>query len=183
MCEKIFISYHRKDSSKASDLQEILIDHNYSVVMIDEDYDFDGEYHDHIAQICVDEITPCDVVICLVGTETYSRAHVDHELKKAFKGGIGNRKGVIAVMLEERGDSKNNIDYSTFPNRLQDNQTEQHDYIIIEQFGSFYERVNDAIDDAIDISVDERSNPKNNRYLMELRKGKYYDQYGNNDFQ
>lgn len=175
MYEKIFISYHRKDSEKKDELVEILEELDYEVNSIDEDHIFDGRKHQEIAQICIDEIEDCDVTICIVGTDTYRRSHVDHEIKATLRGGFENRKGLVAVMLEERGDSKNNIDLNSFPNRIQDNITEEFDYVVLEQWASIRNKIVDAIDEA-EFRRTEHINVKNKRTLMELRQGRYYNQ-------
>ena len=81
------------------------------------------------------------------------------------------RRGVLAVMLEKRGDSKNNINYATFPNRLQDNE----DYIILEQYASLQDRLVDALNKTLDNKNDKNIQTINKRKLMQLRSGKYYD--------
>ncbi len=173
--KKIFISYHRADSKKKDELVSLLVECGYKVNSIDEEHIFDGKHHDEIAQICVDEIKGCDVTVCIIGKETYKRSHVDHEIKASLKGGIGVRKGLIGVMLEERGDSKDDIDFSTFPNRLQDNRKEEFKYVILEQWASVKTKIVEAIEEAIERSL-ANINIKNNRKLMKLREGKYYDQ-------
>lgn len=74
-------------------------------------------------------------------------------------------------MLEKRGDSKNNIDYATFPNRLEDNE----DYIVIEQYASLQDRLKDALDKALDNSRNKDMQVNNSRLPMQLRQGKYFD--------
>jgi len=175
MHERIFISYHRQDSDIKDELVELLEENNYYVRSIDEDHIFDGRKHQEIAQICIDEIEDCDITICIIGKETYSRSHVDHEIKATLRGGFDERKGLIAVMLEERGDSKNNTDLDTFPNRIQDNISDEFDYVVLEQWASIRDRIVDAIDEA-ESRRSENINVKNNRGLMELRQGRYYSQ-------
>lgn len=175
MYERIFISYHRQDSDNKDELVELLEENNYDVRSIDEDHIFDGRKHQEIAQICIDEIEDCDVTICIIGKETYSRSHVDHEIKATLRGGFDARKGLIAIMLEERGDSKNNIDLNTFPNRIQDNISEDFDYVVLEQWASIQEKIDEAIDEA-QYRRTEHINVKNNRTLMVLRQGRYYNQ-------
>lgn len=175
MYERIFISYHRKDGHKKDELEDLLLENNYKVSSIDEDHIFDGKKHQEIAQICIDEIEDCDVTICIVGKETYKRSHVDHEIKATLRGGFEYRRGLIALMLEDRGDSKNDIDLNTFPNRIQDNITDDFDYCVLEQWASIKDRLREAIDEA-EFRRTQHINVKNNRGLMELRKGKYYNQ-------
>ncbi len=113
----------------------------------------------------------CDLVLCIVGKETFSRPHVDWELHEALKGGIKSRKGIIAVLLENRLDSKKFINSETFPVRLNDNL----DYIVIEQFSSLNERIQYACEKAKENSKDKMIQVINNKKPMELRKKLYFD--------
>lgn len=106
-----------------------------------------------------------------IGKETYARPHVDWEIHTALKGGVDNRKGIIAVMLENRNDSKNNIDFDTFPNKLQDNLN----YIVLEQYATIANRIDDAIDIAIKNSNDAYIQVTHKNPVMQLRLGLYFD--------
>lgn len=168
---KIFISYHRADTKYRKKLELILSNAGIKYYAVPESADFNGQSHQYIKDQIVSHMKDCDIVICLVGQETYSRPHIDWEIHAALCGGVKNRKGLIAVMLENRGDSKNNIDYDTFPNRIEDNES----YSVFEQFASLSERLNYALETAEANRKDERLSVNNSRQLMPLRTKKYYD--------
>lgn len=168
---KVFISYHRADTKYRHKVENILKNADIDYYAVPEDVNFDGKYHQYIKDTILNGMKDCDVLLCIVGEETYSRPHVDWELHEALKGGINTRRGILAVMLEKRGDSKNDIDYDTFPNRLQDNE----DYIVIEQYASLQDKIVDALNEALDNSWNKKIQTNNQRKLMELRSGKYYD--------
>lgn len=168
---KVFISYHRADTKYRHKVENILRNAGIRRYAVPEDADFNGKYHQHIKDTILKGMNDCDVLLCIVGKETYSRPHVDWELHEALKGGIDTRRGILAVMLEKRGDSKNAIDYATFPNRLQDNE----DYIVIEQFASLQDRIVESLNEALAKSRNKDIQTTNKRKLMPLRSGKYYD--------
>lgn len=167
---KVFISYHRADEKYRKNVEEILHKFNIHYYAVPNNVDFDGKNHHHIKDLINENMEDCDVLLCIVGEETYSRPHVDWELHEALKGGE-NRKGILAVMLEKRKDSKNNINYNTFPNRLEDNEN----YIIIEQYASLHDKIVDALNAAIKNRDDQTLSVNNKREPMTLRQGKYYD--------
>lgn len=168
---KIFISYHRADTKYRKKLESILDEEGIEYYSVPENAQFNGQSHQYIKDQIISCMSDCSIVICLIGQETYSRPHVDWEIHAALKGGVGKRKGLIAVMLEVRGDSKNDIDYETFPNRIQDNE----EYAVIEQFASLSERLYYAIKVAENNRKDEELNINNSRELMHLRSKRYYD--------
>lgn len=172
---KVFISYHREDNKYKEQLEKMLGEIDIKYFSVPTDYFFEGKNHEHIAQILRDEIKMCSVTICIIGKETYSRPHVDHELYNTLKGGICKRKGLVGVMLENRGDNINNIDYSSFPNRIQDNITEEIPYVVLAQWASVRTKLQEVISKA------NRKRCKsfeidNTAILMQLRRGGYYDQ-------
>lgn len=168
---KVFISYHRSDTKYRHKIENILKDAEINYYAVPEEIIFDGKSHQYIKDIILQGMKDCDILLCIIGKETYARPHVDWELHEALKGDMKTRKGILAVMLENRGDSKNNIDYETFPNRLQDNE----DYIVIEQYASLHNRLIKALNNALYKSSDRSVQVRNNRKLMLLRGGKYYD--------
>lgn len=111
---KVFISYHRADTKARDHIEDLLKDNDITFYAVPKNVNFDGENHQHIKDTILQEMDGCDVILCIVGKDTYTRPHVDWELHEALKGDIKTRRGVLAVMLENRGDSKNNIDYATF---------------------------------------------------------------------
>lgn len=168
---KVFISYHRADTKAREHIEDLLKDNNIPFYAVPKDVKFDGEHHQYIKDTILQGMNDCDVLLCIVGKDTYTRPHVDWELHEALKGNIHTRRGILAVMLEKRGDSKNNIDYATFPNRLEDNE----DYIVIEQYASLQDRLKDALDKALDNSRNKDMQVNNSRLPMQLRQGKYFD--------
>ena len=168
---KVFISYHRADTKDREHIEDLLKDNNIPFYAVPKDVIFDGEHHQYIKDTILQGMNDCDVLLCIVGKDTYTRPHVDWELHEALKGNIHTRRGILAVMLEKRGDSKNNIDYATFPNRLEDNE----DYIVIEQYASLQDRLKDALDKALDNSRNKDMQVNNSRLPMQLRQGKYFD--------
>lgn len=168
---KVFISYHRADTEALEQIESLLDNNCIPYYCIPKTANFDGKHHQYIKDTILKEMLDCDVIICIIGKNTYKRPHVDWELHQALKGDIYTRKGILAVMLENRGDCKNNIMYETFPNRLKDNI----DYIVIEQYASLYSRLVYALNEALDKSRNSNIKIINKRKLMQLRNGKYYD--------
>lgn len=168
---KIFVSYHRADKKYKDKVVEFLSEFGYGYFCVDEDESFNGWKHQHIADYICSKMKDCDVLLCIVGKETYSRPHVDWEIHTALKGGIGKRKGIVVVMLEKRQDSINNIDDDTFPTKLQENL----EYIVLEQFASIEKRIEYAIETAIKNRDDNGLAVTHRNPVMQLRAGKYYD--------
>ena len=168
---KIFISYHRADRKYKDKIINILKKHNYKYFCVDENKSFDGLTHQHIADFICSEMKDCDVLLCLVGRETFSRPHVDWEIHTALKGIVGERKGIVGVMLENREDSKNEIDLNTFPTKFKDN----FDYVVLEQFASINNRIEYAVNLAMKNRDDYRIQVTHKNRVMQLRSGKYYD--------
>ena len=168
---KVFISYHRADTKAREHIEDLLKDNNIPFYAVPKDVNFDGEHHQYIKDTILQGMNDCDVLLCIVGKDTYTRPHVDWELHEALKGDTKTRRGVLAVMLEKRGDSKNNIDYANFPNRLEDNE----DYVVIEQYASLQDRVKNASDKALNNSRNKDMQVNNSRLPMQLRQGKYFD--------
>ncbi len=107
----------------------------------------------------------------LIGKDTYSRPHVDNEIHEALKGDIGKRKGIVAVMLENRLDSKNSINLKTFPVKLAQNLN----YIVLEQFASIRENIVKAINLAYENSKNKNIQTNHSNNVMHLKSGKYYE--------
>ena len=169
---RVFISYHRADEKYRDKIEKMLKNNCISYFVVPKSVNFNGKNHQYIKDIINEKMCDCDVILCIVGKETYSRPHVDWELHEALKGRINQRKGILVVMLERRLDNKNSINYATFPNRLQDNK----DYIIIEQFCSLSYKINSALNEALSKSWDESIQVNNRRQPMQLRQGKYFDE-------
>ncbi len=168
---KVFISYHRADTAEKDNIVELLEKNNISYYSVPEDRRFDGCNHQEIVTSIGAELNKCDVLLCIVGQNTFSRPHVDIEIHSALKGGIGVRKGIVAVMLENRGDNKNNIDYNTFSTKLAENK----DYIVLEQYASIHDRLLPAIKQAQENSKNSKLQTSHKNPVMRLRYSKYFD--------
>ncbi|MCH5259209.1 MAG: toll/interleukin-1 receptor domain-containing protein [Lachnospiraceae bacterium] len=168
---KIFISYHRADKKYKDKIVSMLRERHYNYYEVDENTSFNGLKHQNIAsQICA-KVDDCDVLLCIVGKETFSRPHVDWELHAALKGDVKSRKGIIAVMLENRQDNKNDIDLNTFPTKLQENM----DYIVLEQYATISGRIDYAVNLAENNRRDRRLQITHRNPVMELKSGLYFD--------
>ena len=168
---RVFISYHRADSSYREKLENILTSHNIDYYVVPEEKIFDGKSHEFIKTYIINKMKKCDALICLIGKDTYTRPHVDHEIHAALKGGIKNRKGIVAVMLESRKDRINNIDYGTFPTKIQQNK----DFVVLTQFASLHSNISYLLKSAFDNAKDESIEVNHTNPCMQLRSGKYYD--------
>lgn len=168
---RVFISFHRKDIKYKNKIAELLGLNGIKYYHVPDDKNFDGCSHQQILQYVREKMESCDMFLCVVGTDTYRRPHVDNEIHEALKGTIDNRRGIVVVLLEERGDSKNNIDEETFPVKLMQNI----DYIVVEQFASISKRIVFALNKAKENSRNRKLLNNHSNNVMELRKGKYYD--------
>lgn len=167
---KVFISFHRKDIKYRNGIIKILNEKGISYYHVPDDKDFDGCSHQEISRYIKNKMKSCDF-LCIVGTDTYKRPHVDNEIHEALKGDINTRRGIVIVLLEERKDSKNNINEETFPVKLMQNR----DYIIIEQYASISDRLVCALNKAKENSKNKKLKNNHTNNVMELRKGIYYD--------
>ena len=119
---KVFVSYHRADTRYRKKLENILINNRIEYYAVPEDADFNGKKAETIRAFLCAKLKKCDVLICLIGRETYRRPHVDREIHTALKGAPGVRLGIIGVHLPTRGDSLASVDLDTFPKKLFDNR-------------------------------------------------------------
>jgi hypothetical protein len=169
---KLFISYHLADRKAVNKIKSKLDAMDISYFSVDENSDFNGWPHQKISDYIMHEMSDCSILLCMVGRETYCRPHVDYELHHSLKNGCGARLGWIVVLLDNRGDSVRKIDFSTFPNRIQDNL----EYACITSNSSLFNR--------LDVLMNEADKKRNNRLIqidnkrncMALPKKKYYDQ-------
>lgn len=168
---KVFISYHRADIRQEKKLKKLLKANGYEVVVFENAPEFEGTYHEYIKTEIIKKMLECDVIICLVGTETFSRPHVDHEINAALKGGVGVRKGIVVLMSESREDSVKDIDYNTFPTRLQNNL----EYIYLNQLGSFHMNINKKIQFVINQSKNANIEVNNSVNVMPLKAKRYFN--------
>lgn len=168
---KVFISYHRADTKFKKKIVKILNDAGISNYCVPDNANFDGWSHDAIADYIRKELLKCDIFLCLIGRYTYSRPHVDYEIHEALKGTVEKRKGIVAVMLENRMDSKNAINFETFPVKLAQNL----EYIVLEQFASIKENIVKALNLAYKNSKNKNIQTNHSNNVMPLRSGKYYE--------
>ena len=168
---KVFISYHRKDTKYRNRIIDILKANNIDFYCVPEETDFSGWTHQKITEFIYSELKKCDIVLCIIGEETYSRPHVDMEIHAALKGNIRDRKGIIAVMPEKRKDNKYNIDYDTFPTKLSQNAQ----YVVLEQFASLHATINIYIQKALANKNNPKLQTTHKNSVMKLRNGKYYE--------
>ncbi len=168
---KVFISFHRKDTKYRNEIAKLLNENGIEYYFIPDETSFDGCNHQEISQYIKNEMKSCDMFLCIVGTDTYKRPHVDNEIHEALKGDMDNRRGIVVVLLEERGDSKNDINEETFPVKLMQNR----DYIVIEQYASISDRLVYALKKAKKNSKNKKLKNNHTNNVMELRKGIYYD--------
>ena len=168
---KVFISYHRKDTKYKNRIIEILKENHIKYYCVPVDQDFDGWSHEKIAEFIRSKLNECNIVLFVVGCDKYSRPHVDNEIHYALKGELGARKGIVAVMLENRQDSKNDIDLETFPAKLSQNM----EYIVLVQFASLENRLVSALNKAKKNSANPNLQTNHSNKVMKLRSGKYYD--------
>lgn len=169
---KVFVSYYRKDSKQKNLLIDFLINKKIDYYVVDEKYKFDGMYHQEIANIVIENMKDCDVTICLIGKETYTRPHIEHELKATLKGGAGERRGLVGLILENREDSINKLNTDTLPDRIRENLNNK--YVVLGQFASFKDKLEGYIKKANQIR--KKDIPvKNNFALKKLRSGTYFN--------
>ena len=169
---KIFISYHLANQNNVDKIRRKLSDAGINFYSVPEDSNFNGWSQQQISDYLIKEMEKCQILLCVVGNETYSRPHVDYELHHSLKGGPGKRLGWIVSLLEERGDSIYNIDYDTYPNRIQDNEH----YALLVQNGSLMDYINQLIIDANELRSDPNVEVDNTRNCMPLPRRKYYDE-------
>lgn len=167
---KLFISYHLANQKAVRKIKNKLVDKQIDFYSVPEDADFSGWSHQKINDYILQSMKDCQVLLCVVGKETYSRPHVDHELHHSLKGGVGKRLGWIVCFLEERIDNVNDIDYSTFPARISDNE----DYACMVQNASLISKIEELINDASSKRNSNDYQIDNTRKCMEFSGSKYY---------
>ena len=168
---KVFISYHRADSRYRHELESLLKAKGIDYYAVPENADFNGKSHESIKSFICNKLKKCDILVCLIGEETYSRPHVDREIHTALKGVPGKRHGIIGVLLPTRRDKLSSIDLNTFPVKLWDNK----DYVV----WTSWDKLNDSILECIKGAKRNALNPQvqtnHKNPCMLLRCGKYYD--------
>ena len=74
---KVFISYHRADTKYRYKVENILNNAGIDYYAVSEDADFNGKKAETIKTFICNRLKECDVMMCLIGRETYKRPHVD----------------------------------------------------------------------------------------------------------
>lgn len=166
---KVFISYHRADLKQMVKLRTVLEDSGHIVVALENVPEFEGEYHEYIKNTIIQDLKSCDVIVCLVGKLTYSRPHVDHEINVSLSGGVGIRKGIVALMIENRDDSITEINLDTFPTRLQNNKK----YICLSSFCTINTNIDKKLKLAVKNAKDATIKVDNTLNVMELKQKQY----------
>lgn len=166
---KLFISYHLADQSKVRKIKSKLDEKDIKYYSVPENQDFTGWHNEEISKFILSKMKGCQILMCVVGKETYTRPHVDYEIHEALKGGVSKRLGIIAVLLEDRGDTVNNIDFSTFPPRLKDNIN----YLVLQQNASLMDNIEKSINKANENRNNSDIKVNNTRKCMKL-PNKYY---------
>lgn len=166
---KLFISYHLADTKYVKTIKEKLDSAGISYYSVPENSDFTGIHNEEISKYILSKMSDCQVLLCLVGKDTYTRPHVDYEIHHALKGGVGTRLGIVTVLLEARKDSIYDINYETFPPRLSDNEA----YVVLVQNASLYDQIDDCVRQASKNRNDSKLEVYNTRKCMKL-PNKYY---------
>ena len=168
---RVFISYHRTDTAYRRKLENILKNYKIDYYVVPEDADFNGKKAESIRNFLCNKLKKCDVLICLIGKETYSRPHVDREIHTALKGEIGTRLGIVGIHLPSRKDKLSSIDLSTFPTKLWDNK----EYVVWGNWNEIQASIKDLIDKAYQRSCDNKCQTNHKNPCMPLREKIYYD--------
>lgn len=168
---KVFISYHRADTKYRHGVEEILKKHKINYFAVPEDADFNGKNSETIRRYTCNKVRQCDILICLIGRETYSRPHVDREIHEALKGNIGERLGIVAVFLPTRKDTLKQPCYNTISKKLIDN----YNYVVWDYWCNLDKGIDTLIENAYENSMDERLQTNHTNPCLPLRKKLYYD--------
>lgn len=168
---KVFISYHRADTKYRHKLENILNNAGIEYYAVPEKTNFNGKKAETIKTFICNRLKECNVMICLIGKETYKRPHVDREIHTALKGEPGVRLGIIGVMLNNRGDSLKNINLRTFPAKLWDNK----DYVVWTEYKDLNSNITKLVQQAKKNSYDIKLQTNHKNPCMPLRGTLYYD--------
>lgn len=108
-----------------------------------EDVNFNGWSAQEINRFTCSELQECDVLLCLIGQETYRRPHVDREIHTALKGDPGVRLGIVGVLLSTRGDSLDRPNNATIPAKIRDNSN----YVVWTEYNDLNSKLNVKLQD------------------------------------
>ena len=169
---KVFISYHRRDSNKMRELKRIIDKSNrVSTYVVSDNLDLNDMSHQSISALINRIMDNCNIALFITGVETYSRVHVEHELNNALRGGIGNRKGIVVVLLDERGDNPNRLQRDSLSNRIYENSN----YIVISSEKDFKSKYLKQFSISLQNSLNNHLNVINNQTLPEFRLRRYFE--------
>lgn len=168
---RVFISYHRADYKYRHKVENILTSVGIEYYAVPEDSDFNGKKAETIKSFICNKLKKCDVMICLVGNETYSRPHVDREIHTALKGEVGVRLGNIAVHLPSRNDSLKSIDKNTYPKKLLDNKI----YVVWSDYSELNSNIEVLINNAYQNSLNRKLQTNHTHPCLPLRSTLYYE--------
>lgn len=168
---RVFISYHRADTRYRKKLENILIDKRIEYYAVPEDADFNGKKPETIRAFLCAKLKKCDVLICLIGKETYRRPHVDREIHTALKGEPGVRLGIIGVHLPTRRDSLSAVDLNTFPKKLFDNR----EYVVWADWKDLNEQIKSFAELARERAFDAKIQTTHSHPCLPLKEKIYYD--------
>lgn len=168
---KVFISYHRADTRYRRDAEKILLEHGIDYYAVPEDANFNGKKNETIRNFTCNHVQKCDVLLCLIGNETYSRPHVDREIHTALKGGVGTRLGIVGVFLPTRTDFLSKADFSTLPTKLIDNK----DYVVWSSWSLMKQNILVLLNQAKKHSCNSEFQTNHTNPCMLLKSKVYYD--------
>ena len=168
---KVFISYHRADRRYRIKAENILRNVGVEYYAVPEDVNFNGWSAQEINRFICSEHQECDVLLCLIGQETYRRPHVDREIHTALKGDPGVRLGIVGVLLSTRGDSLDRPNNATIPAKLRDNSN----YVVWTEYNDLNSNICCLIEEAYIRSRNNRLQTNHSNPCMALRTTLYYD--------
>ena len=168
---KVFISYHRADTKYRHKVENILNNAGIDYYAVPEDADFNGKKAEAIKTFICNRLKECDVMMCLIGRETYKRPHVDREIHTALKGEPGVRLGIIGVLLDTRGDTLKDIDLKSFPVKLWDNKN----YVVWTEYKDLNRDIVELVKQAANNSHNKNLQTNHSNPCMPLRATLYYD--------
>jgi hypothetical protein len=115
---KVFITFHHADEWYRNEFDRLFGEHFISkaVDFGDIDPDNDAEYTKRLIQ--EQHIVDSSVVFALYGAETYKRKHVDWEISAALNKKVGDRKGLVVMLLPTFPISPYNLQNQYEPSRI-----------------------------------------------------------------
>lgn len=168
---KVFISYHRADTKYRKKLETILKAHQIEYYAVPENADFNGKSNETIRDFTCRHVKKCQVLLCLIGKETYSRPHVDREIHTALRGIVGQRLGIIAVHLPSRSDSLSQLELSTISPKLWDNKN----YVVWAYWSEMDQAIESLVWTAFERANDRSLCTAHTNACMPLKHKIYYD--------